>query len=194
MAHRFRPRIQLGTPVEGWGRSGAIRKVIRGTIAIPNTQASQPATITAVNTSYAIVRTLGSRWAGGTNAVAVSARVELTDATTVTARHLTDATGTCNVGYEVIEFYPWALLSPTISGTISLPAATLTQPATVTTVRLANVLLFPAGVGVTATTAGGALEDCFCTVALTSATQVTAARDVGANCDVVVGYALVELR
>lgn len=77
---------------------GGIKSIQRGTISLTPTIASSTATIQAVNTSKTMLNFVGA--SGSIN----SARISLTNSTTVTADGFVSS-GTASVGYEVVEFY-----------------------------------------------------------------------------------------
>lgn len=79
-----------------------INSIQRGTIS-PAAAGSATATITSVTTSKALCAFLGHQH-NGTGANESSARVELTNATTVTAYSQQSGGGTATVGYEVVEY------------------------------------------------------------------------------------------
>lgn len=88
----------------------AIKSIQRGVIAFANASPSNltsTATITPVNTARAELRCLGSTSAKG--AGLDSARVELTNSTTVTGRReistTTEGNFAGNVGWELTEYY-----------------------------------------------------------------------------------------
>jgi len=87
--------------IEYW--PGVIKQVQRGTIALTGV-GSNTATITTVNTSKARLNCLGFLCTELSVPNRIMTRIELTNATTITA---TRAVGTNNVtiGYQVVEFY-----------------------------------------------------------------------------------------
>ena len=83
---------------------GIIKSIQRGTISF--TAASATATITSVDTAKSACRHLG-RENGATNAAAIrdaDARIELTNATTVTVNSGNPQAGTDIISYEVMEY------------------------------------------------------------------------------------------
>ena len=86
---------------------GGIKSIQRGTISLSagGGSASGTATITSVDTTKSEIQLLG---ASGVTAGAYSGflRVELTNATTVTAYYVGGGVGaTISVGYQVVEHY-----------------------------------------------------------------------------------------
>ncbi len=84
--------------------SGAIKSIQRGNIAIGAADTTETATITAVNAAKSAVFALGIAAATGSEPADTLARLELTDATTVTATRVGNS-GTSTIGYQVVEFY-----------------------------------------------------------------------------------------
>lgn len=109
-----------------------VKSIQRGAINL-NSVTSATATITAVSVADAMIL-----WGGQYEQSAASSpedyasRVELTNATTVTAYRNTGAGGTNNIYFEVIEFYPGVVRSIQL-GTGST-SATTTGTATITAV------------------------------------------------------------
>lgn len=80
-----------------------IKSIQRGVIAFGDAETQTAATIAAVDTDKAMVSCLGCK-AGGTGTNAQLARVELTNATTVTAYRANASANAAQCGYEVIEY------------------------------------------------------------------------------------------
>lgn len=86
------------------GRLGSIKTMQRGKISLAASTGSGTATITSVTTSKARIFKLGSSNSSGLSGVQpIVASVELTNATTVTARHPANQVAT-DIGYEVAEY------------------------------------------------------------------------------------------
>lgn len=112
MSHRFGPRTRTSSSaVLQWGRSPVIG-VQRGTIAITGAT-SNTATIAAVNLNNAVIRYLGQTYtAAATEQNKAFARVELTNATTVTASvNTSPGAETTSVDFEVTEYLPGVIKS-----------------------------------------------------------------------------------
>lgn len=94
------------------GITAGIKSIQRGTIAITGAT-SNTATITSVDLPNSVIHFLGCRVTnGGMNASQVMARIELTNATTVTASVFSSPGAQTNtVSYEVIEYYPGIIKS-----------------------------------------------------------------------------------
>lgn len=172
-----------------------LKSVQRGTITITNGSTSNTATITSVSTANAVVHLMGYSGNDTSNAVADFVRVDLTNATTVTARRDSGTTGSATAAYEVIEFVA-SFVKSVQTGTIAFTdGGALTNTATITGVTTAKTLLFHTGQGVTGgTTSGGATSSIETRLDLTNATTVTATRNTVAGTGATVGFTAVELR
>lgn len=80
----------------------AIKSIQRGVITIPFGAGAATATISAVNTAKTELRLLGG--SSVANGGGLSARVSLTDSTTITANY-PDSGNPCPVNWELTEFY-----------------------------------------------------------------------------------------
>lgn len=82
---------------------GAIKSIQSGFISITNSNTSNAATVTQVNTSKSVLMLLG---AGGASASAgdLAAYLSLTNSTTVTAFR-GSTSGTCTVSWQLVEYY-----------------------------------------------------------------------------------------
>lgn len=81
---------------------GAIKSIQRGTITIANAASSKTATITSVDTTKALIFSLGAE-STETSVANTNVRLALTNATTVTAER-GGTTGSVEVGYQVVEY------------------------------------------------------------------------------------------
>lgn len=82
---------------------GGIVSMQRGIVQITSTNATNTATISAVDTSKSLLFFLGQNL--GTNDDRPQARIELTNSTTITAYRTTPASGvTSDYGYQIVEF------------------------------------------------------------------------------------------
>lgn len=79
----------------------SIKLIQRGVINITAGNSSNTATITSVDTTKSLLTYLGGN--AGTAADA-AARIDLTNATTITANR-TGSTGFGSYGYEIVEYY-----------------------------------------------------------------------------------------
>ncbi len=84
----------------------AIKSIQRGTISILTGGTTGTATITSVTTGKSWLRRLGyTRNASGSSEQRISSRLELTNATTITATRGADTSGTTLVSWEITEYY-----------------------------------------------------------------------------------------
>lgn len=81
----------------------SIKSIQRGTISITGGNGSNTATITSVDTTKSLISFLGATAYSGAAADG-QGRVELTDATTVTASR-TNTNNSAVFGYQVVEYY-----------------------------------------------------------------------------------------
>ena len=83
--------------------ASVIKSIQSGTIGISNGSASNTLTITSVSTAKAMI-TLQGVTTGGTLNSSKLARIELTNATTITATRI-GTSEDVTIGYQVVEFY-----------------------------------------------------------------------------------------
>lgn len=166
----IRNRFRGTTPVGQWllGSGRVVKSVQRGEITI-NAAVSNTDTITAVVPENAVCFYLGHT----TNDVGVTrpvttARVTLTDATTVTATNGLNS-GIQIVSYEVVEYMPGVLKSVQ-RDTISLGGATSATD-TITAVDPLKSFVVFGGFTISSFTAN---NDAYPRIVLTNATTVTA--------------------
>lgn len=81
----------------------SIKSIQRGVVSISGGNGSNTATITSVDTTKSLISFLGSSGSSG-SASDGQGRVELTDATTVTANR-TGTNNSASFGYQVVEYY-----------------------------------------------------------------------------------------
>lgn len=180
-----------GRAVSLWAAPSIIQSVQYGTIASNNTSATYTATITAVDTVRTILIPLG-RIGGTTQPHDTTARLSLTNATTVTLtfHDATNATETC--GFVAVEVMP-GLFRSIQHGTVTIAAGTLSNTATITEVNTAKA--FPIFLGNTFQDTG-VLPYTYASarVVLTNGTTVTASREATtAGTDAVTaGFIIVE--
>lgn len=114
--------------------SSNIKSIQRGTITLADTVTSATATIGAVdpnNTRLIFLGNNSTNTGGAGSSNPTSARIALTNATTVTASRIT-GTDLMTVSYEVIEYYPGVIKSVQ-RGTVTM-TATASATATITAV------------------------------------------------------------
>lgn len=125
-----------------WGASSLIKSIQRGTINVISSGAAT-ATIAAVDLANSIITKTGLDAGGASGQPAETVtRVELTNATTVTASINSSIAANRVTGYEVIEFRPGVLKSVQ-SGTINSAAPSAT--ATITGVDVNKAFVFNLG-------------------------------------------------
>jgi hypothetical protein len=192
MNYALRSRLlgsALGSRIAQWTQRGFIRSIQRGTVTI-GAVTSATATITAVDMANSVLL-----YGGFQNDVAAAAydqlfpRVELTNATTVTAVKTT-AANTEIIAFEVIEFYPGVLRSVQRGVISSAGVATNTATITAVTVAKASVVTL-AWTGV-ASGGGGEMQQTTAHVVLTNATTVTLTRGSAVAGSLVGGYQVLE--
>jgi hypothetical protein len=85
---------------------GKIKSIQRGVFSITGTNSTASVTISAVDTSKAILTSLGSSGNGGASDASTLCYLELVDATTVRAtRNQSAVSGTSRISYQVVEYY-----------------------------------------------------------------------------------------
>lgn len=161
------------------------------TILIGTSATSNTATITSVDTSRSLIVWGGlSSNATTANPAITSARVTLTNGTTVTAvRNTADATDTVTVSGTVVQFNSCAVSSVEY-GTVSIAAASATGTAAISSVTTTNSAVQFLGVSSDGTSVdygrtGARLN-------ITSSTQVTATRSTTTTANIVVAFAVVQ--
>lgn len=168
-----------------------LRSVQQVSITIPAGSTSATATISAVDTAKTAVLFQGvnSNNAGAAPAKSL-ARIELTDATTVTAyRNTSDASITATVQAVIFEGTS-ALIKSVQHGTITVNAAGTSNTATVNSVATGKAALV--WLGQTTTETSDFAPENFCPrITLTNSTTVTANR-AGNGSAVTVGFCLIE--
>ena len=163
-----------------------IRSVQYGSITVANTETTQTATITAVDVTRASLVFLGcSNNAGG--APNGQVHLALTNSTTVTATRGASSVST-TVAFCVIEYQP-QVIRRVQRGTIAITAGNTTNTAAITSVNTAKSVLSWLGQSL----ATGDLTDGSARLTLTSATVVTATREVNTN-EMTVAYQVLEWR
>ena len=126
----------------------AIKSVQQSTIAIGGSNTSATATITAVDTTRAFVVHLGQTHStNNTNFNYNQGRLDLTNATTVTAQKDSGSNPTLTVGFAVLEFRAGIIKSIQQITALTILAANTTQDATITAVDDTASLLVWGGFG-----------------------------------------------
>ena len=168
-----------------------IKSIQRGTITLADTVTSNTATITSVSVANTRLVWCGNNsvnaGGGGSGSGPTIARIDLTNATTVTATRST-GTDTLIVSYEVIEYWP-GILKTVQKGTVTATAAasgTATLATTLGSVNKAtlDVLGYLGAVAFSADNFMGH-------VVLTNTTTVTLTR-VSTNNNLTAGYQVCE--
>lgn len=166
-----------------------VSKVTYYSIAIGSGATSNTQTITSVDTSKTWVQFLGSKLSTGEGSNDKShARVELSNATTVTATRNTSSTSTLTVYFAVVEATS-SLVSSIQQGTITISAAT-SNTATITSVTTSRSVVLWLGHSTTSTS--GNAHPSIAGVTLTNSTTVTA--NCGASLTMTVGYVVIEFQ
>jgi hypothetical protein len=161
-------------------------------ITIGNGSTSNTATISSVNTSNTVVV-----WGGfktddsGFFAQAVWPRIELTDATTVTASRNISSTSTVTVYATIVEFDS-SMISSVQAGTVTLSSAQTSNTATISAVTTSRSVVFYLGAinAINGLTPAAILF----TVALTNSTTVTVARNTTGSSAMTAGFIVVEFQ
>lgn len=174
-----------------WTQRGIIKSIQRGTITVANASLTNTATITSVVPGNTRLVYLGNdsvnAGGGGTGTAPCLLRIDLTNATTVTATRL-DSTDDAIVSFEVIEYWP-GVIRTVQRGTVVATAAvsgTATLGTTLQTVTKATI----EGLGWNANTAFSA-DNFLGRVSLTNTTTVTLNR-IGTNNNLTAGFQVVE--
>jgi hypothetical protein len=173
------------------GTFTGVKSIQYVTIALGVNDTSKTASISSVDTTKSIICFLGNYITTSSNAGFnyTSTRVELTDATTVTAYRYASSAVANTVSAVVIEFET-AVINSKQSGTITLPLGTATATATITSVNAVKSLLIFCG-STTNTVSG--LQHHFTNITLTNGTTITANR-YATSSDVVLGWNLIEFK
>lgn len=152
--------------------SAAITSVQYGNISFSTVQTTKTATISSVNTSYAVVLYLGVASANtGSTTSSIYTGLQLTNSTTVTATRNSAGGFADTVGYCVVEFAS-ALIQSVQAGTMTSTSSATTMTATITSITTANTVLLYDG----ATTASNNDRNSMFYLTLTNSTTVTATR------------------
>lgn len=92
--------------ISSYPPAGTIKSIQAGSIAITGNNLTQTATVTAVNTSSYMLTNLGSSGNPAASAVDTVGRLDLTNATTITATRNSagGSPGTTTVNYQLTEY------------------------------------------------------------------------------------------
>jgi hypothetical protein len=153
---------------------GFIKSIQAGTITIASGATSNTGTVTAVDPNNSVLIFLGNELSGSTDPRTAYARIELTNATTITATRNTSAANTNACNYVLIEFRPGVIKSVQ-RGTITASGA-VSNTATITAVNTAKAWVMLLGWTTTGAT-DGTTRIYFCRATLTDATTVTFRRN-----------------
>jgi hypothetical protein len=166
-----------------------VKSIQRGTIVLSGVT-SNTATIAAVNLLDAELVFLGSTYDtdASDNDNNYECRVELTNATTVTAARV-GAGGSVTVSYEVIQYVPGVIRSVQ-RGTIAVSGVT-SNTATVTSVNTAKSRLTSLGSAASSGSPAGLGGRFKANLVLTNATTITASKGIS-NDVAIAGYQLIE--
>lgn len=186
----------MNFPTSFWQSSGGggggtyVTSVTYYTVSIATSAASGTTTIPSVDTTKSFVVFNGSSISSGegTNSRAIS-RVELTNATTLTAYRNTASSGSAITVRCAVVVCTSSLVSNIQQGTVSISAST-SGTATITSVTTSRSAVF--WLGHTVSTAGGSAPGHISGVTLTNSTTVTA--NCGTSKTMTVGYVVVEFQ
>lgn len=176
-----------GTVVEF--SSSAVTSVQQGTITIASGNTTGTATITSVDTTKAV-----PFWLGGTVSTSTASpqvvihRIDLTNATTVTATRGSSSTAVVTAGYCIVEFASSAVSSveqraPSFTGTGT------SSTDTISSIDTSRTLLIYNGASCNSSTLNAYLYR----LELTGATEVTATRESTSSTTRVIGYTVWQL-
>lgn len=181
----------LSSRVAQWTQPGIIKSIQRGTITIANASLTNTATITSVDVNNTRLVCLGNSsvdaGGGGSGAGPVLVRIDLTNATTITASR-TASTDAAVVSYEVVEYWP-GVIRTIQRGTITAAGVAIGQTALATTLQTVTKATMES-LGLEGSTAFAA--DSFrARMVLTNTTTVTMTR-IGTSNTLVGGYQVTE--
>jgi hypothetical protein len=169
--------------------SDAVTSIQQGTIAIDASATSGTATINAVSTSLSVLFYLGLTVStSGTSPNSVFSRIDLTNATTVTATRASSSSAVVTVGYCVVEFSA-KYVNSIQQRSVAMTGTGASSTDTIASVDIANTLLLYNGVSCTSLTLDAYLYN----LQLTAATSVTLARNNSTNVSRTVNYTALEL-
>lgn len=175
-----------GTVVEF--EATAVSSVQHGTVTIASSTTSNTATITSVDTARAAVFYLGVTNTTSTSSPqTVLPRIDLTNATTVTATRGSSTTAVLTVGYCVVEFAA-STVSSIQQRSVTLTSSSASSTDTISSVDTARAMLLYNGVTCSISTLAAYLY----ALKLTGATQVTLSRTGSSVTSRTVNYTVVE--
>ena len=177
--------------VARFGGHRIIRSIQRGTITLTSV-ASASATITAVDLSSSLLFLLGQSYSAAGGAWDdTHCRIELVNATTVTANRNNAPAATSIVSFEVVEFWPGVINTPQRRG-LSI-AGTSTTDTLSPAVNLSRASLIYLGES-SNVASGSEHADAKTRLTLTDSTTVTATRGAAAGGTAAVKYMVWEWR
>lgn len=175
-----------GTVVEF--ESAAISSIQHGTVTVGASNTGGTATISSVTTSRSVLFYLGvTNTTSTTSSNVVHCRIDLTDATTVTATRNTSTSAVLTVGYIVVEFAS-GITQSVQPRSVTLTSNGTSSTDTITSVTTGNTMLIYNGV----TSGNTTLANFMYNLQLTSATQVTLARTGTSTSTRTINYTAVE--
>lgn len=157
----------MGGMVALWGASSLIKSVQTGTITIAAAGTSNTTTITTVIPDNSVVIFGGCTPTGNDIPNAAFCRVDLTNATTVTASRAVASGNGNDVIYTVVEYWPGVLRS------VQRSTIVVTTTATITAVNTAKAYVSSLGFTTTQATSVDAEHFQLPRVVLTNSTTVT---------------------
>jgi hypothetical protein len=182
--------IGFGAFTPAVAASGPITSIQYVSITMGSADTSQTATITSVDTSLTSIHYLGANSSTNQNDVALH-RVELTNATTVTAYHNTADGSNAGTVKAVVVTWNSDWIQSIQHGTITVSSGNTNASATVSAVTVANSVAVWLGA-----TSGGtavAMSEGGCRIKINTTTAVRADRGSGTN-NATVGFCLIEFK
>lgn len=168
--------------------SSLIGSVQRGTVGIASSSISGTATISSVDTSRTVVFYLGHTNSSTTSSgQTVMCRIDLTDATTITANRGSSSSAALTVGYCAVEFAPGIVNALQVRA-LALSGSSTTATDTISSVNMANTMLVYQGATCTSSTLNAYLYN----LELTGSTQVSLVRGASTSISRTVAYTVLE--
>lgn len=168
--------------------AACVNSVQHGTVTISSGNTSGTATISSVTTSLSAVMYLGATMSTTTTSYAVAhARIDLTNATTITANRAGSSTAVLTVGYCVVEFNASAVASIQ-QRVVTISATSTSTDDTISSVNTGRTLLLYAGVNCNTST----LATYYYNLELTGIATVTLRRTGTGSTTRTINYTVVE--
>lgn len=181
------PNILSATPLGFFASSSFIARIQQSAITIASGATSNTATITSVNTANAMLIYQGLTATSTSNVQSVATRIELTNATTVTATRGSSNSDAVTVNFTVVEFT--SNVNSIQAGTIGISTIQTSNTAIISAVGANAFILW---LGASSATSMTSLSRVSTSVVLTNSTTVTA--NIGlATSAMTVGYMVVDL-